>query len=72
MAPAKFQLFALVTLEVDLLFTTIKKTLFKKELWRYEAPKIFKTVLDVSTKEPDDSPPVVTAPIQVKWLSNAA
>ncbi|XP_053400990.1 uncharacterized protein LOC123541000 [Mercenaria mercenaria] len=57
LTPVKLKLIALVTLEVKLLFVKIKKILYSKDLWHYKTPTIRKTIIDVSTKEKDESPP---------------
>lgn len=57
MVPIKLKLFALVTLEVRVFGARFKKTLFKKSIWEYEAAKISKRLIDISTKEEDESPP---------------
>ncbi|XP_052806226.1 uncharacterized protein LOC128235445 [Mya arenaria] len=69
--PLKLELFGLVTLEVDLLFDTYEKTLFKKRIWIYEMPKITKRVVDESTKEKDASPPIFS-PVVSKTNSRTA
>ncbi|KAK7494165.1 hypothetical protein BaRGS_00014638, partial [Batillaria attramentaria] len=55
--PLELKLAALVTLEIDLVFETIKKTLFKTNLWQYETPNIRKPVLSIGKAEEDESPP---------------
>ena len=55
--PIRLRLSALVTLEINLFFGKIKKVLFKFNIWSYEAAKISKNIIDVSTKEKDESPP---------------
>lgn len=59
LTPIKLTLYALVTLEVDLGFTSFKKVLFKTKLWRYKAPTIMKLLIDNTKKEEDESPPEV-------------
>ena len=65
LTPIKLKLKVLVTLEVNLLFTTITKTLFKATLWQYKAPTITKKMVDVTIEEKDDSPPIAK-PVVVK------
>ncbi|XP_064646203.1 uncharacterized protein LOC135499389 [Lineus longissimus] len=55
--PLKLKLIALVTLEVDLAFVTIKKVLFSMNLWEYTAPSIRTNIFTVNTKDEDKSPP---------------
>ncbi|CAH1250560.1 FAT1 [Branchiostoma lanceolatum] len=57
--PLKLKLMALVTVEVNLLVGTITETLFKADLWKYTTPKITMRILDLSTKEEDNSPPEI-------------
>ena len=61
LTPIKLNLYALVTLEVDLGFTSFKKTLFKTSLWKYAAPTIEKKLIDNRKAEEDDSPPTITS-----------
>ncbi|XP_033637723.1 uncharacterized protein LOC117298529 [Asterias rubens] len=56
MIPLIIRLTGKVTLKI-LWFGT--KTLFKKDLWRYQANAIHKNIFDVHTKDPDTSPPEV-------------
>ena len=53
----EIKLAALVTLEVNLIFETFRKVLFKVDIFRYETPTISKRVLHVGKDEPDMSPP---------------
>ena len=53
----EIKLSALVTLEVNLIFETFRKVLFKVDIFRYETPTISKRVLHVGKDEPDTSPP---------------
>lgn len=79
LTPIKLTLYALVTLEVDLGFTSFKKVLFKTKLWRYKAPTIMKLLIDNTKKEEDESPPEVksfgvrkiynTCILIILWLS---
>lgn len=55
--PIKLRLYALVTLEVDLLFTTYKKVLYKATLWHYDGPTIQTKLIDSPKTEEDKSPP---------------
>lgn len=59
LTPIKLTLYALVTLEVDLGFTSFKKVLFKTKLWRYKAATIKKLLIDNTKEEVDKSPPLV-------------
>ena len=59
MIPLEIRLRALVTLKIKLIFKTFKKTLFKADLWRYQAPAINKNIFDVHTRQPDNSPPKI-------------
>ncbi|KAI8485717.1 hypothetical protein Bbelb_365510, partial [Branchiostoma belcheri] len=60
--PLQLKLKALVTLEVKIPFIgTIKKTLFKKTLWKYSTPSIKNRILDLHTWEPDNTPPEMEA-----------
>ena len=38
-----------------------KKTLYKKELWRYQVDAINANIFDIHTKDPDESPPEIVA-----------
>ena len=64
--PVKLRLLGLVTLEVNLLFTRIKKTLFKKNIWEYVAPTIETKIIDKHTKDKDLSPPAFEPVISQK------
>ena len=56
--PLEVKLAALVTLEVNLgFFGKITKTLFKANIFRYQAPTINRRVLSVGKKEEDNTPP---------------
>lgn len=57
LVPLKLRLKGLVTIEVSLLVTKIKKTVFEKNIWEYSTAQITKRIIDVSTKEEDKSPP---------------
>ena len=57
LTPIKLTLYALVTLEINLVVQTIKKTLFKAKLWSYTAPTIEKKLIDNRKDEEDKSPP---------------
>ncbi|XP_048258717.1 uncharacterized protein LOC124137708 isoform X1 [Haliotis rufescens] len=57
LAPLEMTLRGLVTLEVNLLFVTIKKILYKAVIWRYATPGIRKRLIDTGKKEEDKSPP---------------
>lgn len=59
LTPIKLNLYALVTLEVDLGFTTIVKTLFKTKLFSYATPTIMKKLIDNTKEDPDTSPPQI-------------
>ena len=63
--PVKLRLLGLVTLEVNLLFVKIKKTLYQKTLWQYTAPTLEKRIIDKHTKDKDLSPPAF-APVITK------
>jgi hypothetical protein len=69
LTPVKLRLIGLVTLEVKLLFIKIKKTLFSKNIWEYSTPIIKKTMIDVSTKEQDESPPQFSPVVNKKGVS---
>ncbi|KAL5015119.1 hypothetical protein ScPMuIL_009389 [Solemya velum] len=57
LTPVKIALYALVTLEVDLKFTSFTKTLFKAKLFSYATATITKRMVDTTKNEKDDSPP---------------
>jgi hypothetical protein len=61
MIPLKLKLMALVTLEINLAFVTVKKTLFKKNIWEYSTPSIRTNIFTVNTKDEDKSPPEFAA-----------
>ena len=68
--PLKLKLFAQVTVEIKIpLVGKIKEIVFEKELWKYETPLIKKRIIEVSTKEEDESPPqfspVVETPVSM-------
>lgn len=69
LTPVKLRLIGLVTLEVKIFFVKIKKTLFSKDLWHYTTPTIDKRLIDVSTKEEDESPPQFSPVISHKDVS---
>ena len=56
MIPLIIRLKGLVTVKI-LFFGRI--VLFEKEIWRYEAKKIWGNIFDIHTKDPDKSPPEV-------------
>lgn len=55
--PIKLRLYALVTLEVNVLFTTFKKVLYKATLWHYDGPTIQTKLIDNPKTEEDKTPP---------------
>ncbi|XP_046562947.1 uncharacterized protein LOC124271840 [Haliotis rubra] len=57
LVPLEMTLQGLVTLEVNLLFDTIKKILYQAVIWRYATPVIRKRLIDTGKKEEDKSPP---------------
>ena len=59
LTPIKLRLSALVTLEVDLLFTSFKKVLYKHDIWTYKTPTIRKKMVDTIKDEKDNSPPQI-------------
>lgn len=61
LTPIKLALYAQVTLEVDLLFVTIKKVLFEKKIWQYATPTIEKKLIDTHKPEEDKTPPHITS-----------
>jgi hypothetical protein len=71
LTPVRLRLIGLVTLEVNLLFAKIKKTLFSKNIWEYSTATIRKNMIDVSTKEPDESPPQFAPVVNKKGVSIA-
>lgn len=64
LTPIKLALYAQVTLEVDLFFVTIKKVLFQKKIWHYEAPTIKKKLIDSHKPEEDNTPPKIIPVIE--------
>ncbi|VDI57617.1 Hypothetical predicted protein [Mytilus galloprovincialis] len=60
LTPIELNLYALVTLEVDLGITSFKKTLFKAKLWSYKAPTITKKLIDNRKDEEDKTPPDIS------------
>lgn len=68
LTPVKLRLIGLVTLEVHLLFITIRKTLFSMDIWHYTAPTIRKRMIEVSTKEKDETPPQFSPVISRKHV----
>ncbi|KAL5014713.1 hypothetical protein ScPMuIL_008983 [Solemya velum] len=57
LTPVKIALYALVTLEVNLLFTSFKRTLYKATLFSYATPTITKRMVDTTKKVKDVTPP---------------
>ena len=57
MIPLIIRLSGKVTLSIP--FFGIKKTLYKKDLWRYQANPIHSNIFNTRTKEPDESPPEI-------------
>lgn len=57
LTPLKLRLYALVTLEIDLLLKTIKLTLYKVKLWEFQTATIRKLLIDNSKDEEDKTPP---------------
>ncbi|XP_060596420.1 uncharacterized protein LOC132750448 [Ruditapes philippinarum] len=66
LTPVSLKLSAIVTLDIDLAFFKFKKVLFNADLWRYSTPTIKTNMIDVSTKEEDESPPQFSAVIENK------
>ena len=64
--PVRLRLYGLVTLEVTVFGVGFTKTLFKKKIWEYEAPKITKRMIEVSTRDEDASPPEFGPPVQAQ------
>ncbi|VDH98959.1 Hypothetical predicted protein [Mytilus galloprovincialis] len=60
LTPIELNLYALVTLEVNLGLTKFKKVLFKVELWSYKAPTITKKLIDNRKDEEDKTPPEIS------------
>jgi hypothetical protein len=67
--PISLRLSVLVTLEVNLAVVSFTKTLFSKNIWEYTAPSISKNLIDVSTKEQDESPPQFSPVVNIKGVS---
>ncbi|XP_035662464.1 uncharacterized protein LOC118406510 [Branchiostoma floridae] len=62
--PLELRLKALVTVEVSIpLIGTIKETLFEALLWQFTTQTITERILDLSTKEEDESPPQIEPPV---------
>ena len=59
LTPIEIRVLGLVTLEVNLLFVSFKKVLFKKQLWGYKAPTIRAKIVDTIKDEKDNSPPEI-------------
>ncbi|KAI8518956.1 hypothetical protein Bbelb_022130, partial [Branchiostoma belcheri] len=58
--PLELRLKALVTVEVSIpLVGTIKETLFEALLWQFTTPTISARILELTTKEKDESPPKI-------------
>lgn len=61
--PVALRFSALVTVELTIPVivpsVTIKKVLFKRDLWAYEAPTISAKIVDTRKKEKDNSPPEI-------------
>lgn len=70
LTPIKLRLYALVTLEIDLLFGSIKLTLFKTKLWQYQTATIRKLLIDNSKAEEDTSPPELQS-FGVSYMSDS-
>jgi hypothetical protein len=68
LTPVSLKLSAIVTLDIDLAFFKFKKVLFNADLWRYSTPTIKTNMIDVSTKEEDESPPQFSAVIENKHV----
>jgi hypothetical protein len=64
LTPVSLRLKALVTLKIKLIFVTFRKVLFKFDIWRYSTPSITARLIDVSTKEQDESPPEFSPAIE--------
>lgn len=59
LTPIEIRLLGLVTLEINLLFTKIKKVLFQRQIWGYKAPTIRAKMVDTLKKEVDKSAPEI-------------
>ncbi|XP_046574117.1 uncharacterized protein LOC124282192 [Haliotis rubra] len=67
LVPLELTLKGLVTLEIKLIANiTIKKTLYKADIWQYATSEIKKRLIDTGKKEEDKSPPQF-----FKYLYNA-
>ena len=60
LTPIELNLYALVTLEVDIGVAKFTKTLFKATLWSYKAPTITKKLIDNRKDEEDKTPPDIS------------
>ncbi|XP_063408918.1 uncharacterized protein LOC134692399 [Mytilus trossulus] len=60
MTPIRLKLKVLITLEIPLLFTSIKITLFKATIWQYSSPTIRQNIISNWKKEKDLTGPVIT------------
>ena len=73
--PLKLKLSAQVTIEIKIpLVGAIREVVFEKALWKYQTPLIKKRIINVSTKQEDESPPqfspVVQEPISKRAVGN--
>lgn len=60
LTPIELNLYALVTLEVDIVVAKFTKTLFKATLWSYKAPIISMKLIDNKKDEEDKTPPDIS------------
>ena len=63
--PLHIILDVIVKIEVDLLFGTITKVIYKATLWTYTSPTINMNIFNLNNAEPDESPPAFD------WYSRA-
>ena len=58
MIPLIIRLTGKVTLKIPFFG---KKTLYKRDLWRYQASPVRSNIFNIHTKDPDETPPEITA-----------
>ena len=63
--PLKVDLYVIIKIEVDLLFSTITKVIFEKLLWAFTSPTINMNIFNLNNAEPDDTGPAFD------WYSKA-
>ncbi|XP_078575735.1 uncharacterized protein LOC144861639 [Branchiostoma floridae x Branchiostoma japonicum] len=57
LVPLRLELRGILELNLNLIFTTIKKTLINKLIWEYSTPTIHATIFAINSEEPDKTPP---------------